>query len=113
MVRILGVGDVVGRPGRKVLRYFLPKLREERGVDFVVVNAENAANGSGITEKIFHELRGYGADVITMGDHAYKRRESCRSTTPRRASCGRSTGPPARPARAPASWRARAVCAWG
>ncbi|MDF1702763.1 MAG: TIGR00282 family metallophosphoesterase [Planctomycetota bacterium] len=76
MVRILGVGDVVGRPGRKVLKYFLPKLKEERGVDFVVVNAENAANGSGITEKIFHELRGYGADVLTMGDHAYKRRES-------------------------------------
>ncbi len=76
MFRILGVGDVVGRPGRKVLRHFLPKLKEERGVDFVVVNGENAAAGSGITEKIFRELRGYGADVITMGDHSYKRRES-------------------------------------
>ena len=76
MFRILGVGDVVGRPGRAVLRYFLPKLKEERGVDFVVVNGENAASGSGITEKIYREIRGYGADVITMGDHAYKRRES-------------------------------------
>ncbi len=76
MYRILGVGDVVGRPGRKVLAHFLPKLRDERGVDFVVVNAENAASGSGITEKILRELQGYGADVITMGDHAYHRREA-------------------------------------
>ncbi len=76
MFRILAVGDVVGRPGRAVLRHFLPRLRTERGVDFVVVNAENAADGSGITEKIYREICGYGADVITMGDHAYKRRES-------------------------------------
>ena len=76
MFRILAIGDVVGRPGRAVLAHFLPRLREERGVDFVVANAENAASGSGITEKIYAEIRGYGADVISMGDHAYKRRES-------------------------------------
>jgi metallophosphoesterase (TIGR00282 family) len=76
MFTILAVGDVVGRPGRDVLASFLPRLREERGVDFVVVNAENAASGSGITEKIYREIRAYGADVITMGDHAYSRRES-------------------------------------
>ncbi len=74
--KILAVGDVVGRPGRVVLAHFLPKLRAERGVDFVVVNAENAAAGSGINEKVYKEIRGYGADVITMGDHAYHRRES-------------------------------------
>lgn len=45
-------------------------------MDFVVVNGENAASGSGITSKIYREIRDYGADVITMGDHAYKRRES-------------------------------------
>ncbi len=76
MFRILGVGDVVGRPGRKALLHFLPKLREERGVDFIVVNAENAASGSGITPKIYAEIRAMGVDVLTMGDHAYKRRES-------------------------------------
>ena len=76
MFRILAVGDVVGRPGRRVLRHFLPRLREERGVDFVVVNAENAASGSGITPKIYREIRDMGADVLTMGDHAFKRRES-------------------------------------
>ena len=76
MFRILAVGDVVGRPGRVVLSHFLPKLRAERALDFVVVNAENAAAGSGINEKVYKEIRGYGADVITMGDHAYHRREA-------------------------------------
>jgi metallophosphoesterase (TIGR00282 family) len=76
MFRVLAVGDVVGSPGRAVLAHFLPRLRAERGVDFVVVNAENAASGAGITEKIFREIRGYGADVVTMGDHAFDRRES-------------------------------------
>ncbi len=75
-MRILAVGDVVGRPGREALAHFLPLLREERGVDFVVVNAENAASGSGITEKIYRQLRGLGIDVLTMGDHAYHRREA-------------------------------------
>lgn len=76
MFRILAIGDVVGRPGRKVLASFIPRLKEEREVDFVVVNAENAASGTGITAKIYREIRGYGADVLTMGDHAYSRRES-------------------------------------
>src|SRR5688500_2812963 len=76
MFRILAVGDVVGRPGRVVLAHFLPLLRRERGVDFVVVNAENAAAGSGITERVWKEIVGYGADVVTMGDHAYHRREA-------------------------------------
>jgi metallophosphoesterase (TIGR00282 family) len=76
MFRILAVGDVVGRPGRDVLAHFLPRLIEERGVDFVVVNAENSASGAGITEKIYREIRSFGADVVTMGDHAYDRRES-------------------------------------
>ena len=76
MIRVLGVGDVVGRPGRRVLRHFLPTLRQERDVDFIVVNGENAASGSGITPKIYAELRDMGADVITMGDHAYRRRDA-------------------------------------
>ncbi len=76
MFRVLAVGDVVGRPGRVVLSHFLPRLKAEKGVDFVVVNAENAAAGSGITPKVYAEIRGYGADVITMGDHAYHRREA-------------------------------------
>jgi metallophosphoesterase (TIGR00282 family) len=76
MFRILAVGDVVGRPGRRALAHFLPALRQEREVDFVVVNAENSASGAGINEKIFREIRGYGADVVTMGDHAFDKRDA-------------------------------------
>lgn len=76
MFRVLAVGDVVGRPGREVLKHYLPILREERGIDFVVVNAENAASGSGITPRIYSQLRELKIDVMTMGDHAYRRREA-------------------------------------
>lgn len=76
MLRVLAIGDIVGKPGRAVLTHFLPRLREERGVDFVVANAENAASGSGITPRIYAQLRELGVDVLTMGDHAYRRRES-------------------------------------
>ncbi|MFV1958491.1 MAG: YmdB family metallophosphoesterase [Planctomycetota bacterium] len=76
MLRILAIGDVVGRPGRRALAHFIPLLREERGVDFVVANCENAAAGSGIVPRIYQEIRDLGVDVLTMGDHAYKRRES-------------------------------------
>jgi hypothetical protein len=76
MIRILAVGDVVGRPGRTALAHFLPLLRKERQVDVVVVNAENSASGAGINEKIYREIRGYGADVITMGDHAFDKKDA-------------------------------------
>lgn len=76
MIGVLAVGDVVGRPGRHALAWHLPRLRAERAIDVVVVNAENAAAGSGITPKLWRELKGLGVDVITMGDHAFKRRES-------------------------------------
>jgi metallophosphoesterase (TIGR00282 family) len=85
VIRILAVGDVVGRPGRLALAHFLPALKAEKGVDVVVVNAENSAAGAGINEKIFREIRGYGADVITMGDHAFDKKEAIRlyETDPR------------------------------
>jgi hypothetical protein len=76
MIRILAGGDVVGRPGRTALAHFLPLLRKERQVDVVVVNAENSASGAGINEKIYREIRGYGADAITMGDHAFDKKEA-------------------------------------
>src|SRR5262245_21958560 len=76
MLRVLAVGDVVGRPGRVALAHFLPQLRRERQVDVVIVNAENSAAGAGINEKIFREIRELGADVVTMGDHAFDKREA-------------------------------------
>ncbi len=73
--RALLVGDVVGRPGRKTVRAALPDLLAAHSIDVVVVNAENAAGGSGITPPIFRELRDEGVDVVTMGDHVYRRKE--------------------------------------
>lgn len=72
---LLFVGDVVGGLGRRTLLGLLPVLREELEPTFVVVNAENAAGGLGITPKIADELFGAGVDAITLGNHAYHRRE--------------------------------------
>ena len=75
MVKILFVGDVVGGLGRRTLLTLLPRLRAEHEPAFVVVNAENAAGGLGITPKIADELFAAGVDVITLGNHAFHRRE--------------------------------------
>jgi 2',3'-cyclic-nucleotide 2'-phosphodiesterase len=72
-LRILCLGDIVGRPGRQVVHQKLPTLVRERGVDLVIANAENIAGGSGITANLFHKLRSYGVDVITLGDHVYRK----------------------------------------
>jgi len=72
---VLFVGDVVGGAGRRTLLALLPALRERHAPTFVVVNAENSAGGLGITPKIADELFGAGVDVVTLGNHAYHRRE--------------------------------------
>ena len=74
-INVLCLGDVVGRAGRTVLADHLEEYVTAHEVDFVVCNAENAAGGSGLTPQIFEKLRKYGVDVITMGDHVYRRRE--------------------------------------
>ncbi len=70
-IRILALGDVVGRPGRQAVNQKLPNLIKHRKVDLVVCNAENIAGGSGITRNLFDKLRSYGVDVVTLGDHIY------------------------------------------
>ena len=75
MTTILFVGDVVAAPGRRTLRTLLPGLREQHGIDFVVVNGENAAGGIGITPKTADDLFAMGADVITLGNHTYRHRD--------------------------------------
>jgi len=72
----LVIGDVVGKPGRRALAVALPKLLAARPIDVVIVNAENAAGGSGITPAIFDEIRALGVDVLTMGDHVYRKKEA-------------------------------------
>lgn len=74
-MRLLLVGDVVGKPGRQIVVQAVPLLIEREKLDLVVVNAENAAGGSGITPEIYHELIAAGVDGITLGDHIYRRRE--------------------------------------
>jgi metallophosphoesterase (TIGR00282 family) len=74
-MRILFIGDVMGRSGREALETHLPKLREELKADFVIVNGENAASGAGITDKICKEFYDLGADCITTGNHIWDQRE--------------------------------------
>jgi metallophosphoesterase (TIGR00282 family) len=75
-MRLLFLGDVVGRSGRQALARTLPDLRRSLDADFVVVNGENAAGGFGITEDIFNEFIDLGADVVTLGNHAWDQREA-------------------------------------
>lgn len=74
-MRLAIFGDIVGRSGRVALLEELPKLRRRLGLDFVVVNAENAAGGFGVTARIVEEILDAGADVITTGNHAYDQRD--------------------------------------
>ena len=75
-MRLLFLGDVVGRSGRKVVQEELPRLIARYRLDFVVVNGENAAGGFGITEQITQDLLDAGADVVTLGNHAWDQREA-------------------------------------
>jgi 2',3'-cyclic-nucleotide 2'-phosphodiesterase len=73
-VRILFVGDVVGRPGRQAVAALVPAIAKERAIDLVIVNGENAAGGAGLTGEIAREIRAAGADVITNGNHVWDQR---------------------------------------
>ena len=74
-IKILCIGDIVGRPGRHVLADHLVHIVKQHEIDCVIVNAENAAGGSGITAKIYEKLLKYGINLITLGDHIYRKRE--------------------------------------
>jgi len=74
-MKILFIGDVVGSPGREAIRKLLPDLKKEYSLDFVIANAENAAGGSGITSKVAEELFSSGTDLLTSGDHIWKKSE--------------------------------------
>lgn len=74
-MRILFLGDIVGRPGYSAITSRLPRIRQERELDLVIANAENAADGSGLTTQQFRGLIAAGIDVVTMGDHIYRKLE--------------------------------------
>ena len=74
-MRVLMIGDVVGRPGRKAVRTLLPGLRREHDLDLVIANGENASGGFGINYKNAQELYDSGVDVITSGNHIWDQRD--------------------------------------
>lgn len=74
-MRILMIGDVIGRPGRRAVRNLLPGLRHEFQLDIVIANAENAAGGKGLTSATAKELLGSGVDVLTSGNHIWAQKE--------------------------------------
>ncbi|WEZ09964.1 TIGR00282 family metallophosphoesterase [Priestia flexa] len=74
-MRILFVGDVVGSPGRDMVEEYLPRLKRKYAPGLTIVNGENAASGKGITEKIYRAFLQAGANVVTLGNHAWDKRE--------------------------------------
>ncbi len=74
-INILCIGDIVGRPGRRILSEKLKDIVRQKDIDCVIVNAENAAGGSGLTPQIYEKLLRYGANLITLGDHTYRKKE--------------------------------------
>src|SRR5690349_7507789 len=74
-LRVLMIGDVIGKPGRQALEAILPSLRDVRGLDFVTANGENLAGGMGLTVSTADALFAHGVDVITSGNHIWDKRE--------------------------------------
>lgn len=75
MIKILCIGDVCGSVGRRALSKHLPALKNKYSIDFTVINGENSADGNGVTPSSANELFNYGADVITGGNHSFRRKE--------------------------------------
>jgi len=74
-MKILFIGDIVGSPGREAICELIPRIKEKEKVDFIIANAENAAGGSGLTPTLTEELLSYGINVLTSGDHIWKKKE--------------------------------------
>jgi metallophosphoesterase (TIGR00282 family) len=74
-MRILLIGDIVGKPGERIVTRSVAGLRKREGLDLVIANAENAADGSGLAPSIYRKLIAAGVDAITLGDHIYRRSE--------------------------------------
>lgn len=74
-MNILAVGDVVGQVGVRELQRRLPKIKQKYNIDFCIVNGENAADGMGLTEKLFNDILHAGADTVTMGNHTWGKKD--------------------------------------
>src|SRR5262245_13537052 len=98
-MRILFIGDIVGHPGVTFLQRALPVLREAENIDLVIANAENAAGGSGITNKLYRKIRAAGVDLVTLGDHIYKKAEIIETLEKDGRVCRPANFPPDAPGR--------------
>lgn len=74
-MKILAVGDIVGENGLRKLKEILPNLKQQEKIDFIIVNSENVAGGMGITEKLFNQIIQAGADVVTLGNHTWSKKD--------------------------------------
>jgi 2',3'-cyclic-nucleotide 2'-phosphodiesterase len=75
MIKVLFIGDICGKPGRKTVAEVLPELRKKEKVDLVIANVENIAHGKGVTEATVKEIMSYGVDFMTSGNHIWKRND--------------------------------------
>jgi metallophosphoesterase (TIGR00282 family) len=98
-MRLLFIGDIVGTPGVTFLRRALPVLIAREGIDVVIANAENAANGSGLTPNLYRRIREAGVDLVTLGDHIYKKAEIIATLEKDERICKPANYPPDAPGR--------------
>jgi metallophosphoesterase (TIGR00282 family) len=98
-MRILFIGDIVGPPGVTFVQKALPLLRSREGLDLVIANAENACNGSGLTASLYRKLRHAGVDLVTLGDHIYKKAEIIATLQKEDRVCKPANFPPEAPGR--------------
>jgi metallophosphoesterase (TIGR00282 family) len=98
-MRILFIGDIVGTPGVNFVRKAVPELIRRERLDLVVANAENAAGGSGLTPRLYRRLRDGGVDLMTLGDHVYKKAEIIATLESEERVCKPANFPPEAPGR--------------
>jgi 2',3'-cyclic-nucleotide 2'-phosphodiesterase len=75
-MKILAIGDIFGSTGRRIIKDFLPKIKKDHEIDLVIANVENATHGKGISQKHYRELKSYGIDVMTSGNHIFALEET-------------------------------------
>ena len=74
-MKILFIGDIVGKPGRRLVKHYLPILKKEHDIDYVIANYENLAHGFGVTPKVFKEIKNAGVDIFTGGNHTFDKKK--------------------------------------
>ena len=98
-MRLLFIGDIVGAPGVAILKDALPLLILAQNIDLVIANAENAAGGTGLTPNLYRRIREAGVDLITLGDHVYKKAEIIPTLAKEERICKPANFPPDAPGR--------------